>query len=380
MSLNWKEFNKRLAANALENGIPISGAFELTSRCNFKCKMCYVACPANDVNALSIERSAEEWIDMGRQARDAGLLYLILTGGEVFIRPDFQKIYEALCNMGLNLTIYTNASLITPEKARWLGKMPPSKLSVTVYGASPETYERITGSADGFNRTIQALDNLKAENINLEIKTTVVEGNYKDYEQIYKIAHTYCDNLGIVNYISPRREGCGSDPMGNRLSPVDIVNYERYITEYGEKMRHKDKSVELKIGQDEMEQNNLFSNKVNKMLEESAFKCQAGKTGFWVTWDGRMLPCGLLNEPVAKIFEIGFVNAWQQIREGCTKVPKCQDCIECDVQSECMVCPGRLMTETGCFTKPASYLCEAAKYRASLKQQRIQTDAVKIAT
>lgn len=378
MSLNWKEFNKRLAANAVENGIPISGAFELTSRCNFKCRMCYVACPANDEKALSMERSTDEWIDMGRQARDAGLFYLILTGGEVFLRQDFQKIYEAFCNMGLNLTIYSNASLITKEKARWLSKMPPSKLSVTVYGASAETYERITGSADGFITTMRALENLRAENINLEIKTTVVEGNYKDYEQIYKIAHTYSNNLGIVNYISPRREGCGSDPIGNRLSAVDIVNYERHVSEYGIRMKSIEKGVDLKIGREEMEEGNVYPDAVNEILENSAFKCQAGKTAFWVTWDGRLLPCGLLNEPAAMPFEIGFINAWKQVREGCAMVPKCEDCAKCYVRNECMACPGRLMTETGCFTKPAPYLCESARYRANLKRQQkdSQSEAV----
>ncbi|PYG89483.1 MoaA/NifB/PqqE/SkfB family radical SAM enzyme [Ruminiclostridium sufflavum DSM 19573] len=375
MSLNWIDFSKKLSENARANGIPLSGAFELTSRCNFKCKMCYVACPARDKRALSRELSAGEWIELGKQARDAGLFNLILTGGEVFVRQDFPEIYEALCNMGLSLTIYSNASLITPEKARWLGKLPPSRLSVTVYGASPETYKRVTGSTDGFKKTMRALEHLKSENISLEIKTTVVEGNFRDYEGIYKIAHTYSDNLGIVNYISPRREGCGSDPTGNRLSPVDIVNYERYISEYGQKMRTVNKKLELKIGQDEMEEQAGLADTEDKAGEGSAFSCQAGKTAFWITWDGRMVPCGLLNEPAAVPLQVGFSNAWQKLREGCTLVPKCKACSKCDVRSECMACPGRLMSETGCFTRPAQYLCEAARYRAELKGQDIQAIA-----
>lgn len=374
MSLDWKVFSKRLAANAVENGVPISGAFELTSRCNYKCKMCYVACPANDTKALTEELTADEWIEMGKQARDAGLFYLILTGGEVFIRKDFQKIYEALCEMGLDLTIYTNASLITAEKARWLGKIPPSKVSVTVYGASPETYECVTGYRDGYMKTMQALDYLKAENINLEIKTTVVQGNYRDYEKIYKIAHTYSNNLGIVNYISPRREGCGSDPMGNRLSPIEIVDYEKYMNEYGTKMYSKDQNLDITIGEDAMEEQIVYSEQTTKRLESSAFRCQSGKTGFWITWDGRMIPCGLLEKPVSMPFQIGFNNAWEQLKEDCMKVPKCKDCVECDMRNECMACPGRLMTETGCFTKPAQYLCEMTRYRTSLKQNE-KTDA-----
>ncbi len=379
MSLNWKAFNKRITALSMEKGLPLSGAFELTSRCNFKCKMCYVACPANDKKAMTAELTAEQWIDLGRQARDAGMFYLILTGGEVFLRKDFEKIYEALCEMGLNIIIYTNASLLTPQKARWLGKIPPSKVSVTVYGTSPETYEKVTGCYDGYTKTLRGLDLLKAENIRLEIKTTVVEGNYREYKKLFDIAYTYSNSLGVVNYISPRREGCGSDPMGNRLSPIEIVNHEHRITKYGIETYLKDKDLEMKIDEDTMEEKILFPEEAIKKMESSAFKCQSGKTGFWLTWDGRLIPCGLLDTPSAEPLETGFVNAWELLKEGCSSVPKCSSCEKCEMRDECMSCPGRLMTETGCFDKPAQYLCDTARYRAALKKEE-QLNTVKIAT
>lgn len=361
MSLNWKELNKRMTIHAIQNGIPLSGAFELTSRCNFKCKMCYVASPINDRGAKRAELSAEKWIDMGRQARDAGLFYLILTGGEVFLRSDFEKIYEALCEMGLNITIYSNASMITPQRAKWLGRIPPAKLSVTVYGTSPKTYERITGYADGYMRTLRALDCLKAENVRLEIKTTVVEGNFREYKEMFKIAHTYSDTLGVVNYISPRREGCGSDPMGNRLTPAQIVNYEKVVNEYGAEHYPRENKVQVKLEDSDHDNPVVLQN-------TSAFRCQAGKTGFWITWDGRMIPCGLLDTPVAYPFKEGFSEAWSQLKAECLKVPSCKDCAECSIRDKCMSCPGRLMSETGSFDKPARYLCDSAKCREAVSQ------------
>lgn len=328
-----------------------------------------MASPINDRGAKRAELSANKWIDMGRQARDAGLVYLILTGGEVFLRNDFEKIYEALCEMGLNITIYTNASLITPQRARWLGRIPPAKLSVTVYGTSPKTYERIVGYADGYMRTMRALDCLKAENIRLEIKTAVVDGNYREYKEMFKIAYTYSDTLGIVNYISPRREGCGSDPMGNRLLPAQIVNYEKTVSEYGANLSTREKKVKVKLddtvasNQDE----NLNYEKAS-LPHPSAFDCQAGKSGFWITWDGRMIPCGLLDLPVTYPFTEGFQQAWTQLKADCLKVPSCKDCRECKLRDLCLSCPGRLMSETGSFDKPAKYLCESAKCRANLNQ------------
>ncbi|OPX44815.1 antilisterial bacteriocin subtilosin biosynthesis protein AlbA [Ruminiclostridium hungatei] len=370
MSLDWKEFHRRITALSMEKGLPLSGSFELTARCNFKCKMCYVCGPANDKNMLKSELTTGQWIQMGRQARDAGLFYLILTGGEVFLREDFEKIYEALSEMGLNITIFTNGSLISPKRAKWLGRIPPHRVSVTVYGGSPETYERVAGNREGYFKTMGALEALRSEGINLEVKTTVVEGNHRDYKELYKIAHTYSNVLGVVNYISPRREGCGSDPLGNRLSPFDIVEYENRMSLYGQKMYPKSSKLELKMNADSMEQESVLSLKTQQMLEASAFRCQSGKTGFWLTWDGRMIPCGLLDTPSARPLETGFEKAWQLLKEGCGRVPKCSDCEACAIKKDCISCPGRLMSETGSFTRPAEYLCESARYRSLLRQER----------
>ncbi len=374
MTLDWKEFHSKVTRLSQEKGLPLSGAFELTSRCNFRCKMCYVACSAGNKAAAEKELTAGQWIELGRQARDAGMFYLILTGGEVFLRKDFEKIYESLSEMGLNITIFTNASLITPEKARWLGRIPPQRVSVTVYGGSPETYEKVTGNRDGYIRTMRALEILKAENIRLEIKTTVVEANHRDYKELYDIAHTYSNVLGVVNYISPRREGTGSDPAGNRLSPVDIVEYENRISLYGQRLYPKNKKLEIKINEDTANEDTAEGKKAadgpELLPERSAFRCQAGKSGFWLTWDGRMIPCGLLDTPCARPLETGFVNAWEALKEGCRTVPQCIECHMCNMREQCISCPGRLKAETGGFTKPAGYLCESARHRLALSREK----------
>jgi sulfatase maturation enzyme AslB (radical SAM superfamily) len=42
LAKRWEEANMTFAAYAAQRHIPLSGAFELTPRCNLKCKMCYV--------------------------------------------------------------------------------------------------------------------------------------------------------------------------------------------------------------------------------------------------------------------------------------------------------------------------------------------------
>ena len=103
-------FNTYLNAKCSAKGIPLSGHFELTTRCNLDCKMCYV-----HNNANKNELTAEEWIRIGEEASNRGMMFLLLAGGEPFLRKDFKEIYSALSKMGLMISINTNGSYIDDE-------------------------------------------------------------------------------------------------------------------------------------------------------------------------------------------------------------------------------------------------------------------------
>ena len=83
------ELHRRAAAQRQ----PVNGTFELTERCNLDCRMCYVRHSAGDAARRTKELSASAWLELARQAIDNGMVFLLLTGGEVFLRPDFFEIY-----------------------------------------------------------------------------------------------------------------------------------------------------------------------------------------------------------------------------------------------------------------------------------------------
>lgn len=58
-----------LHRKSVQNGIPLAGNFEITSRCNFSCKMCYVR------QEHEKELTAEEWIELGREAKEKGITF-----------------------------------------------------------------------------------------------------------------------------------------------------------------------------------------------------------------------------------------------------------------------------------------------------------------
>ena len=123
-------------------GLPIAGNFELTSKCNFNCRMCYV----HDQNNVD-ELSAVEWVELGRQARDQGMVFLLLTGGEPFIRPDFKEIYTGLSELGLLITINTNGSLIDDKMLEFLVSRPPLRMNISLYACDDKVYTELCGRA-----------------------------------------------------------------------------------------------------------------------------------------------------------------------------------------------------------------------------------------
>ena len=369
MKMTWDKLNNELVASAQVHRMPIMGQFELTSRCNLRCKMCYVCNPANDIEVLEREHSAREWIHLAEEARDAGMLHLLLTGGEVFLRKDFKRIYEEISMMGFNTKIYTNATMITPQIASWLGRIPPSEVEVTLYGASAETYAKVCGCGDAFSKTVRGIDLLQAEGIALQLKTTVVRDNANEFNKIAAFAEKRAVEFGVVTYVSPRREGNTLHPESHRLSPRELAEYEnnvdRYFKEKERKASNVPQSNEYWVDEEHFEKTDECKESQNIC---DPFECLVGKCSFWVTWDGKMTACGLTDEPATFPFQKGFGLAWEELKTLCANIPVCTACMECPVREYCITCPMRLKIETGFYDKPAPYFCELVKWQESLRE------------
>ena len=77
--------------------VPLMGTFELSPVCNFSCKMCYVRKTPEQIRKEGKSLIPwEKWLDLAQQCRDAGTLYLLLTGGEPFLYPGFRELYQKL--------------------------------------------------------------------------------------------------------------------------------------------------------------------------------------------------------------------------------------------------------------------------------------------
>lgn len=95
-----------------DNGqnIPVFLIASITSRCNLHCTGCYSR--AND-NEPSNQLSADEWEDIFTQARDLGISFIVLAGGEPLLRKDV--ILRATKFPEILFPIFTNGTMLDED-------------------------------------------------------------------------------------------------------------------------------------------------------------------------------------------------------------------------------------------------------------------------
>lgn len=340
---------------------PYSGTFELTGRCNLQCKMCLVRVDSDRIRALgTMEKTAREWIDMAEQARDAGTLGLLLTGGEAMLRPDFCEIYEAVAQMGFVLTLYTNATIVTDKILKILERYPPHKIGVTMYGASNDTYGKLCGCEDGYDRFVDGVRRLSSLPSVFEMRTTIVKDNLEDLDAMKQFTKKELGEdktLQISRFVTKSIRGGVAHAEECRLTPEENV---RMIYEGISKLHQQSKRNEA--GLPSHPEKLKLHWKKEPCSGNWLFKdCNAGTVQYTITWDGSMYACELMPEGCTKPFVDGFEKAWRTLPDKYPRARINGTCLECQYAPFCEVCPAVRQVETGDFFGTPAYFCGEAE-------------------
>lgn len=347
-----------LHIKAARAGVPLNGTFELTPCCNMACKMCYVRLTKDQQQAAGPLKTAEEWLALGRRAREQGMLYLLLTGGEPFLRPDFREILQGLHAMGLVLSVNSNGTLIDEETVVWLKRSPPSRMNITLYGASDETYGRLCGNPKGFAQTTRAIRLLREAGIAVKLNCSLTPDNAADAQGIFDFARREGLQIQATSYMFPplRRDETkiGSN---DRFSPEDaayqaariarLVNGDERFLEY------------LERGMPPIP---TETEDCSNTGEGNGIRCRAGKCSFWVTWKGMLLPCGMMPVNGApNVFSEGFEQAWARVRDYAASIRLSPKCAACEARDDCRACAAMAYTESGEFGAVPGYRCDMTR-------------------
>ena len=344
-----------LHAKGRRLGLPIAGNFELTARCNFNCPMCYVHLSDAQVRQQGGELTAQQWLQIAKDARDRGMIFALLTGGEPLVRRDFFEIYDGMKKLGILLSINSNGSLLRGEILERFLADPPSRFNISLYGGSNATYEKMCGRPV-YAQVKENIRALRKAGVDVSLNLSITPYNLQDIEQIYRDAVELDVNVKASSYMYPSIRVNGEQyGSGNRLSAEEAaaagVAWDA-IRFSDEEFRQRAENMK-----------NLVMNTPDgcPMEEGEGVRCRAGTTSFWMTWDGRMLPCGMMTEPVVRPLEVGFDAAWQQLREATAAIRTPKECTGCAYKEVCGVCAAVCYTETGRFDGQPTYICRKTR-------------------
>lgn len=356
-SRNLKDY---LTQKAIRQKIPLFGTFELSPVCNFACRMCYVRKTQKEVDdsprrALTLE----DWRRIAREAKEAGMLNLLLTGGEPLLWPDFWILYEELVDMGFLIAINTNGSLIDETAVERFRRRPPERINITLYGANDETYRRLCGADGVFTRVDRGIRMLKEAGLIVRINCSLTPDNAQDLDWIADYAKSREANLNVATYMFPPvRRNPTQFGENARFTPEETARYHlRYLQSYHGEEAYRGYLQSILNGC--VEPPGLEEDCVDPV--DGKIRCRAGRASFWVTWDGWMTACGMMPEPKADLMQAGFGTAWKEILEAVDQLRLSGVCDSCPNQKVCHPCAAIAYAETGSCQGIPAYRCHATQ-------------------
>ena len=296
-----------------------AATWELTYDCNLRCVHCY-----NPHHEAGGQLGTDQWLDLLDQARELGLLRLGLTGGETGIYPGLWPILEKARRLNLAVDLLTNGQVFsTRSRAEELATLFPRSVQCSLYGATAEIHEAITGVQGSWHRTLRCLEHFAELGVPTVIKCPAMTTNYIQIPQVARLAANLGAYLQVDVSITARNDG-DAGPTRLRLAEDQL---EWLFAQLG---------LPLYQGVDRIDP------LANSKIDPESGLCGAGSNGLHVQPDGTVVPCLSFQLPVGDV-----------------------DCRICKESAFCSLCPGISLNDHGDFLRSNDNDCRIARVRAA---------------
>jgi len=349
----------RLIARTVHKRRPLSVHFDLTYRCNERCVHCYLD---HDDHG---ELTTAECIAVMEDLASAGTLFLTFSGGEIFLRPDLYEILAAARRLHFDVSLKTNALLVTTERAARLREFGVRRVQISVYSDVPQVHDAITKVSGSLQRTLAAIPLLLEEGLQVKLACPLMQENLLAYRGVMALA----EKLGIPYVldltITPMMDGSGG-PLAHRASVSSLLPVLQ------DPRLHACKP-QPSAGVNRVVESSLASLGSAVSSGNSAYEdlpCSAGHNSCYISPYGDVFPCVQLPQAAGNLRRARFSDIWYHapqlerlrgIRESHLPV-----CSRCEIRSYCERCPGLALMEGGDLLGAYERACELAEQKARL--------------
>lgn len=315
---------ERVYRGAASRSIPVEVMLELTHHCNFRCEHCYIpdfAAPDQLTTARVLALLDE--------LAEIGTLVLALSGGEPLLRRDLWTIAERARDLGFDLHLFTNGSLVGDREAERFRALNATA-HVSLYTLDEARFDAFVERPGAFAKVIAGIHALRRHQVRTVLKVPLMTINLQEVAAI----RAFADQVGATCRASPfvtAKKNGDLGPLRFRVAPAELFQ------ELGGPV--------LGCG-------------TGKKRDPDAPLCAAATRYACITSSGDVMACNILPGADANIRDRPFADAWHHspwlktIRNlRLADLPTCQTC---DRFAYCGRCTAQALAEDGALTAPST--------------------------
>jgi radical SAM protein with 4Fe4S-binding SPASM domain len=188
---------------------PLMVVWNITRACNLRCRHCYEdASGAPRENELTLE----EKIGVVDQMGDAGVPFLAIAGGEPLVLRHLPEVLSHATRRGIHLTLATNGTLLTPERAAQLKELGVKYIEISVDSLDPAQHDAFRGVPGAWERAVQGIRNSVAAGIRTGLAACFTRRTVHMADEMIRFAIDLgCQTFSHFNFIPAGRGRAHAD-------------------------------------------------------------------------------------------------------------------------------------------------------------------------
>jgi len=323
-----------LVERATRELIPLDLSLELTWRCNFRCRHCYIP----DFQAPEAVSTAR-LLALLEELAEMGTLFLTLTGGEALLRRDWHVVARRARRLGFQVTLLTNGALVDERAAEILAELA-AQVHVSFHSADPVVFDRVTGRPGTYSRVRRGVELLLEHNVAVELTVPVSRLNPDGATTVPELAAELGVEARVFTTIAAAKDG-GLGPLALRLPAREAA-----LLTGGPPSGCElpDEAAEHPPGDGPL--------------------CAAGVRYANITAAGDVLACNILPGAAGNINDAPFREIWRHSerlrRIRAIRRSDLPTCATCPALAYCGRCHAQALVEDGDILGPSSAACARA--------------------
>lgn len=268
--------------------------------CNFRCKYCYVE-ENNDCLSYS------KLVKTIYEAKKLGVGNVDILGGEPLLYNNFVRLVNQIIRLKMQVTVFTNGSLITPDL---LKKLNRKFVTFAIKTDTPENYDYQNSPDMSYDDLIEKIKLLKNHNYKIMSFSVITNKNVKNVDEILKL----CDKYGMTPAFE--RYHPVKDEQINKEFSLNPKDWNSFLTALDDYWSEKGKKDFIKFYGDSM-----------------GGLCSALSNNITLMQDGTVKPCPEAHNDLSygNVNDKSLIDIWKisrKLRQQLMKTPdECGSCL-----------------------------------------------------